>query len=347
MRRTTSDSAPVGEEFDCFPPEKELTYTNWGRSAIEAAFRADGLGGGTVMLPGFICQKSFTPMFDDLDLTPVLVDIEPGTYQMDPEKAKERIDGVDAVMVVHPFGLPAEMDVWTDLCDDAGITLIEDCVRALGASYDGRVVGSFGDHAVYSLHKVSSVGVGGAVASSSNPETHLGDATYDAYALYHSMPATARGAVSTVYPLEYEPRTLDEITRQEFVEFLSSKFEAKTAAYERRSNRLREALEPLGFQFQPNPDGRQHFLVGTLVPPEIDRNALQSYLRANLHPPPTKVVWANPWVKSVAAERFEAEYPGTKTVSERILCFKVQQLDDAGIEATIETVQTFLDAFTP
>lgn len=328
-----------------FPSDKEITYTNWGRSALEAVFRADDLTGGTVLLPAFICQTSFSRLFERVDLTPVFVDIDPETYEIDPEHAQEHIDQVDAAVVVHPFGFPAQIDVWTDLCAEHDVVLVEDCVRALGAQYNGRVVGDFGDHAVYSLHKTAPVARGGAVASVGNPRGYLGDPVYDAFSLYHALPAHTREVVSLSYPTEYELRRLDELTRQEFISFLSTQFDDHVAALEDRAARLRESLEPLGFQFQPKSSGRRSFLIPALAPGGTDRNDLMDYVRANVDHSPLKVVWPNPWAKSYAGNAFERRYPATKEVSDRILCFKVRLMDDATVESTIDTIHSFMRTF--
>ena len=72
------------------PAEKNLVYTNWGRSAVEAALRIDGLEGGSVLLPAFICQESFEGVFERLAIEPIFVDIDPITFHLDLEDAEAK-----------------------------------------------------------------------------------------------------------------------------------------------------------------------------------------------------------------------------------------------------------------
>jgi len=334
----------TSEESSVFPNGRRIIYTNWGRSAVEVVLRSEGLEGGTVMLPAFICQESFEPLFDRLDITPLFVDVEADTYQIDPRRAIELAPRADAAIVVHPFGFPADMDVWTDVSAEYGMPLIEDCVRALGAKYDGRAVGSFGTHAIYSLHKVSPVSIGGAIATDSRtPDTFLDEPTYDARALYHLLPEEWREDLSVSYPREYECRYIDEITRREFQRFLDDKIDAYMQANRKKANRLRSGLERLGFDVQADAPERSHYIVASTVPDRIDRDELLGYLYENLDPSPAKVVWANPWVKSYAPERFQDKYPQTKKLADDIICFSIGSTDDVG--ALVDRIEEFRTAY--
>lgn len=337
---TNTDSPPV------FPPDKNLVYTNWGRSAVEAAVRAEGLEGGSMMLPAFICQESFEGLYDRLDLTPVFVDIDPVTYHIDLDEAAARAPEADAVLLVHSFGLPADMDAWTDLCETHDLTLVENCVRALGAEYDGQVVGSFGTHAVYSLYKVSTVSMGGVLASdAANPHEHLAHAVYDPHAIYHGLPESVREYFSLTYPVDYDCRRLDEVTRRSFERFLDERFEATLRENRRKAEVLRDALGELGLEFQPDTDGRVYYKVPALVPEEVDRDALVHYLTASDHHLPVTITWANPWAKSREAERFVDAYPNTSRAADRVVCFEVRAMDDRDVAFTIEAAREFFEAY--
>ena len=172
-----------------FPSDKSVTYTNWGRSALQAAFEMDDLAGKSVIMPAFIEQRGLQYLFNRLEITPLFVDIERQSFRMKLESAKQEVSDADAVLLVHPFGLPANVDPWVDLCEDSNLVLIEDCVRALGATHNGKVVGSFGKHAVYALHKVSPVFIGGAIATeSAEANEYLSPPKYNSHALYHLLP---------------------------------------------------------------------------------------------------------------------------------------------------------------
>ena len=79
-------------------------------------------------------------------------DVDPATFCMDPAALERAITGkTRAVVPTHLFGLPCDMDAILDLAGRHNLAVIEDCAHALGATYRGRPVGSFGDGALFSF----------------------------------------------------------------------------------------------------------------------------------------------------------------------------------------------------
>jgi CDP-6-deoxy-D-xylo-4-hexulose-3-dehydrase len=99
-------------------------------------------------------------------LKPVLVDVELGTYDANPELLAQAIGPkTRAIMMAHTLGNPFDLDLVRDLCREHQLWLIEDSCDALGSTYDGRKTGSFGDTATasfYPAHHITT-GEGGAV----------------------------------------------------------------------------------------------------------------------------------------------------------------------------------------
>jgi CDP-6-deoxy-D-xylo-4-hexulose-3-dehydrase len=99
-------------------------------------------------------------------LKPVVVDVELGTYDAIPDMLREAVGPrTRAVMMAHTLGNPFDLGVVQELCKEHGMWLIEDSCDALGATYDGRRTGSFGDTATasfYPAHHITT-GEGGAV----------------------------------------------------------------------------------------------------------------------------------------------------------------------------------------
>ena len=97
---------------------------------------------------------------------PVFVDVELGTYNIDASKIEEAIGPrTKAVMLAHTLGNPYNLDVITALCKKHGLWLVEDCCDALGSTYRGRMVGTFGDIGTLSFYPAHHItmGEGGAV----------------------------------------------------------------------------------------------------------------------------------------------------------------------------------------
>jgi len=96
----------------------------------------------------------------------VLVDVEPGSWGIDPNKMAAKITSrTKAVIVVHPFGHSADMDPIMELARIHGLKVVEDVAEAPGGRYKGRLLGTFGDLSCYSFfaNKIVSTGEGGMV----------------------------------------------------------------------------------------------------------------------------------------------------------------------------------------
>ncbi len=93
---------------------------------------------------------------------PVFVDIEPGTYNIDPASFQKAITKkTKAVIPVHIYGQPADMDEITAIAHQHGIKVVEDAAQAHGSRYKGRPVGSMGDVACFSFYPTKSLGAWG------------------------------------------------------------------------------------------------------------------------------------------------------------------------------------------
>ena len=146
-----------------------------GSAALELAIAALGIGpGDEVILPTFTiiaCAAAITRA----GATPVVVDCEPLTWNMDPSQIEDRItQRTKAIMVVHIYGLPVDMDPVMDIAQRHGLRIIEDSAEQIGQVYrsgkcpTSRMIGSFGDIATFSFYpnKHVTTGEGGMVLTS-------------------------------------------------------------------------------------------------------------------------------------------------------------------------------------
>jgi len=142
-----------------------VAVTN-GSAALEAAVVALGLGpGDEVILPTFTIISCAAAVVR-ASATPVLVDCDPVTWNMDVAQAADRITPrTKAIMVVHIYGLPADMDPLLALAERHGLKIIEDAAEMHGQAYRGRPCGSFGDLSVFSFYpnKHVTTGEGGMI----------------------------------------------------------------------------------------------------------------------------------------------------------------------------------------
>jgi dTDP-4-amino-4,6-dideoxygalactose transaminase len=140
-----------------------LAHTN-GTASLEAAMFAVGLGKGDELICPTITYWASCTAAMDLGAKVVFADINPDTIGLSPESFEEKItDKTKAVMVVHYFSVPADMDKILEIASKHGIKVIEDISHAHGAMYKGRMVGSLGDVAGASMMsgKAFAIGEGG------------------------------------------------------------------------------------------------------------------------------------------------------------------------------------------
>ncbi|MFM8525830.1 MAG: DegT/DnrJ/EryC1/StrS family aminotransferase [Cyanobacteriota bacterium] len=135
---------------------------NSGTDALILALRALGIGPGDEVIT---CSFSFFATAEAISAvgaTPVFVDVDPDTYLMDLSQVEAAITpATRALLPVHLFGRPVDMERVMTLAASHGLRVIEDCAQASGASWAGRPVGSWGDAGCFSFFPTKNLGAAG------------------------------------------------------------------------------------------------------------------------------------------------------------------------------------------
>ncbi len=138
-----------------------------GTDAIELALRAAGVGAGDEVITVAHTAVATVCAIDRAGAQPVLVDIDPQTYTLDPAAAEAAITPrTKAIVPVHLYGQPADMLALSEIAARHHLLLIEDCAQAHGARLNGRLVGTWGHLAAFSFYptkNLGAVGDGGAL----------------------------------------------------------------------------------------------------------------------------------------------------------------------------------------
>lgn len=141
-----------------------------GTAALEAAVLSLNLGkGDEVIMPAFTIISCASAIIR-AGATPVLIDAEPETFNMDVNLIREKITKrTKAIMVVHIYGLPVDMDSVTVLAEEFNLRIIEDAAELIGQTYKGKPCGSFGDISTFSFYpnKHITTGEGGMIVTDS------------------------------------------------------------------------------------------------------------------------------------------------------------------------------------
>ncbi len=133
-----------------------------GTDALEIGLKAIGVREGDEVLVPANTFFATAEAVGNVGATPVFVDIEPNFYNIDPAKIEEKITPrTKAIIPVHLYGLPAEMDEIMRIARSRDLKVLEDCAQAHGATYKGKAVGTFGDVATFSFYPSKNLGAFG------------------------------------------------------------------------------------------------------------------------------------------------------------------------------------------
>src|SRR5712675_788739 len=150
------------QEFASYAGLKHCIGCGNGTDALELALGALGIGPGDEVLVPALTWVSTAICTLPVGAKPVFVDMLPTLYTMDPSKIEAKITSrTKAIIPVHLYGLPAQMDEIMAIARKHKLRVIEDCAQAHGATYKGRKVGTFGDIACFSFYPGKNLGAYG------------------------------------------------------------------------------------------------------------------------------------------------------------------------------------------
>ena len=172
----------LGKELAAF----EQAFARWsttnhaigvgnGTDAIVVALKGLGVGEGDSVFTVSHTAVATVAAVEMANATPVLVDIDPATYTIDPTKLEEAVKAAkakgarpSAVIAVHLYGHACDLAAISDICRRHDLVLIEDCAQAHGATIGGKRVGTVGEAATFSFYPTKNLGAfgdGGAVVT--------------------------------------------------------------------------------------------------------------------------------------------------------------------------------------
>ncbi|OEC85062.1 MULTISPECIES: DegT/DnrJ/EryC1/StrS family aminotransferase [Methanobacterium] len=153
--------AEFEEKFAEYIGTRHAVATSSGTTALHVAILCAGIGKGdeVITTPFSFAATANSVLY--AGGKPVFVDIDPKTYNINPEKIEEAItDKTKAILPVHLYGQPADMDQICKIAEDHDLKIIEDAAQAHGAIYHGKKVGSIGDMACFSFYPTKNITTG-------------------------------------------------------------------------------------------------------------------------------------------------------------------------------------------
>lgn len=174
-------------------------------TAMHLTLYLSGIGrGDEVIMPTLTCMATANAILQ-LGAVPVLVDVDARTFNIDPEAARQAVtERTKAVIGIHQFGLPAEMDGIQQFASEHDLFVMEDGALALGARYRGRRIGALGAPTCFSFHgrKIITTGEGGMITTDDEEFTKRARVVRSHGASVSDFDRhNAQGALMTDYPV--------------------------------------------------------------------------------------------------------------------------------------------------
>ena len=160
------------EKFSDYLGTKHSIAVQSGTAALHVALKAFGVGEEDfVILPNGSCGASISTVVQ-CGAKPIVLDVEEDTYGLDSKNLEDAIleYSPKVVQIVHVYGFPSKnISKIKKICEKYNVFLLEDSAEALGANYDGKMIGTFGDIATFSIRSEKMIGVGeGGVVTTNN-----------------------------------------------------------------------------------------------------------------------------------------------------------------------------------
>lgn len=160
------------KEFAEYCGAKNAVSLASGTDAIHLALRALDIGQGDEVITVAFTFVATTEAVSLVGATPVFVDIDPKTFNIDYKEIEKKITPkTKAIMPVHLYGQPCDMDPIMEIAKKYNLYVIEDCCQAIGATYKGKKVGTFGEFGCFSFFPTKNLGAygdGGIVTTNSD-----------------------------------------------------------------------------------------------------------------------------------------------------------------------------------
>ena len=288
----------AGPQINAFE-EKLAAYTGnthaaalaSGTSALHLAMKIIGVNpGDAVICQSFTFAGSAFPITYQ-GATPVFIDSEPGTWNMDPNVLEDSLKRINAsthmlpkaIIPVHLYGMPADMAAINDIAQRYEIPVVEDAAEALGSTYNGRPCGSLGDLGILSFNGNKIITTSGGGALLSNNEEYIQKAKYLATQARDDAPHYQHGEVG----YNYRMGNINAAIGLGQMEVLDERIKRKREIWQFYYQELKDL-----FEFQLPEESSSHSRISTSSHPRISAF-------------PHSRIYANRWLTTILTESYE------------------------------------------
>ncbi len=334
--RAKPDLDGLKQYLEKFWPEKQLIFTDLGRSAFQIILDKFNLRGAQIIMPAYICD-TFLTVLQKYKIKPIFIDVDPATFNIKPLeiKQKKKKDTI-AVLVCHTYGLACDMEMVQKIVGGT-MLIIEDCSHSFGLKFNNQYAGNFSDIAFLSLSKRFPCVRGGLLICPKNWNVELTKSQFTKrdfikllsyFPFFSSLAKNFSESTKTKYQTQElpAPAFLNDASINLF-NFALKGFKEQTAKMIPMALFMKNELEKLGFQTQPSQNNIFTF-ISALVPEKLadKRDEIVNKLKKQ------KVfcgrMWHNPIILHPEAKnRYKInlkDFPNTVNIAKRIINFPLQ-----------------------
>jgi dTDP-4-amino-4,6-dideoxygalactose transaminase len=330
---------PVVREFEAefadFCGASHGVATTNGTTALHTAFEALEIGEGDVVVTSPFSFIASANAVRFAGATPVFADVDLSTYNIDPESTEKLVEehDADAILAVHLFGLPADMDELREIADEHDCALIEDAAQAHGAAVEGSRAGTLGDAACFSFYPTKNMTTGeGGMITTDSEDVAKRAASFVNHGRVEDRPAYEHVRVGQNYRMTSVLGAIGRVQLDRLPRYNER----------RRANaaRLTEGLAPIEEVTTPvEPSDRHHVYHQYTIRCE-DRSALAEYLEAE--GVGSAVYYPKPIHHQPPYEESVAKAPAAEYAAESVLSLPIHPgVSEEDIERVIDAVDSF------
>jgi dTDP-4-amino-4,6-dideoxygalactose transaminase len=311
-----------------------------GTDALQIAMMALGIGVGDEVITSPFTFVATAETIVLLGGTPVYVDIDPMTYNIDPSKIERAITGTTkAIIPVHLYGQPADMDPIMEIANRHGLKVIEDAAQAFGAEYKGRKAGNFGDIACFSFFPTKNLGAFGDAGMVTTNDQELAERMR-----MISLHGSRKKYQHEILGINSRLDTLQAAILKAKIKYVNAWNRSRQDFAGRYSRELKDSGVITPYVMPGSTHIYHQYSIRLPRSSGKTRDALVAYLKSRGIP--TAVHYPIPLHLQKAFAHLgkgEGEYPFSETVASEILSLPMHtELDEEQIEYIVRAIREFL-----
>jgi dTDP-4-amino-4,6-dideoxygalactose transaminase len=369
LKRKKEDK--VEEKLNFLFPKKKFYFTDMGRNAFRLIIETFHLQNSKMLAPAYLCDI-FYPIFKQYNITPIFIDIDKKTFNLNPETLKNIpfsvLKQVKSILIVHTYGLPVNIEKTKEILNQLFYQpsnkpfIIEDCAHSFGSKIGETLTGNFGDAAFFSLYKIFPTLRGGLTILPHKIPRPLFKTSFtlrdfisflNSFSFFAFLFKKYANKIAPNYLKKEKfavPSALNRISFNIFAYYLKN-FEKKLANRRKLAIYFIGQLKKLGFETPDcydNPINQTTVTftyLSVLCPKNIERDKFIIKLRKKgvfaLR------IWKNPIISNPEVQReYKIEtsrFPNTSEVSKRIINFPLQNFyNQKDIDKMVKKIREIL-----